>query len=104
MSMSAREEYLKTNPTIQAVVTSSAIVSGVSITGKVPDGFKEVKCSCCNKTVMKIDSSSVSGICFRCVAKSMNPDSIILTDLSDEEYKEFIQSKRKIWKIQEQLS
>lgn len=42
MSISAREEYLKTNPTIQAVVTSAAIVSGVSITGKVPDGFKEV--------------------------------------------------------------
>ena len=42
MSMSAREEYLKTNPTIQSVVTSAAIVSGVSITGKVPDGFKEV--------------------------------------------------------------
>ena len=71
---------------------------------RTPTGFKEVKCSCCNKETMKIDASSISGICFRCVAKSMNPDSIILTDLSDAEYKEFIQSKRKIWKIQEQLS
>ena len=42
MSISAREEYLKTNPTIDTVVTAAAIVSGVSITGKVPDGFKEV--------------------------------------------------------------
>lgn len=42
MSISAREEYLKTNPTIHAVMTAAAIVSGVSLTGKVPDGFKEV--------------------------------------------------------------
>jgi hypothetical protein len=42
MSFSAREEYLKQNPHIQSVVTSASIVSGVSITGKVPDGFKEV--------------------------------------------------------------
>ena len=42
MSLSAREEYLKQNPHIQSVVTSASIVSGVSITGKVPDGFKEV--------------------------------------------------------------
>lgn len=42
MGISAREEYLKDNPNIQPVVTAAAIVSGVSITGKVPDGFKEV--------------------------------------------------------------
>lgn len=42
MSISAREDYLKNNPTIHAVMTSAAIVSGVSLTGKVPDGFKEV--------------------------------------------------------------
>lgn len=69
-----------------------------------PSGFKEVKCSCCNKEVMKIDNDSASGICFRCVSKSMNPDSVILTDLSDSEYKEFIQKKIKIWKTQEQPS
>ena len=37
MSISAREDYLQTNPIIHSVVTSAAIVSGVSITGKVPD-------------------------------------------------------------------
>ncbi len=42
MSISAREDYLQTNPIIHSVVTSAAIVSGVSVTGKVPDGFKEV--------------------------------------------------------------
>ena len=71
---------------------------------RTPSGFKEVKCSCCNQTTMKIDSNSVSGTCFRCISKSMNPDSVILTDLSDKDYKEFIQRKIKIWKTQEQPS
>ena len=43
MSITAREEFLKTNPHIQQVhLGAMSIVSGVSITGKVPDGFKEV--------------------------------------------------------------
>ena len=71
---------------------------------RTPSGFKEVKCSCCNQTTMKIDNNSVSGTCFRCISKSMNPDSVILTDLSDKDYKEFIQKKIKIWKTQEQPS
>ena len=42
MSMSAREQYLKDNPHIQQMLGATSTVSGVSITGKVPDGFKEV--------------------------------------------------------------
>jgi len=43
MSMAAREQYLKDNPHIQQVhLGAMSIVSGVSITGKIPDGFKEV--------------------------------------------------------------
>ena len=43
MSWSARENYLKENSHIQQVhLGAMSIVSGVSITGKVPDGFKEV--------------------------------------------------------------
>lgn len=42
MKISEREEYLSQNPHIQPVVTAAGIVSGVSLTGKVPDGFKEV--------------------------------------------------------------
>lgn len=43
MSMSAREQYLKDNPHIQQIhLGAMSIVSGVSITGKIPDGFKEV--------------------------------------------------------------
>ncbi len=42
MSMSAREQYLKDNPHIQQMLGATSTVSGVSITGKIPDGFKEV--------------------------------------------------------------
>jgi hypothetical protein len=44
MKISEREEYLKTNPQIQPVMTAPAIVSGVSTSkqNRVPDGFKEV--------------------------------------------------------------
>lgn len=43
MSITSREDYLKENPHIQQVhLGSMSIVSGVSITGKIPDGFKEV--------------------------------------------------------------
>ena len=43
LSLSGKEAYLKENPHIQQVhLGAMSIVSGVSITGKVPDGFKEV--------------------------------------------------------------
>ncbi len=42
MKISEREDYLKNNPHIQPVVTAAQIVGGVSITDKVPGGFKEV--------------------------------------------------------------
>lgn len=42
MKISEREEYLSQNPHIQSIVTAAGIVGGVSLTGKVPDGFKEV--------------------------------------------------------------
>lgn len=42
MKWSEREEFLRENPCVQPLVTAAGIVSGVSLTGKVPDGFKEV--------------------------------------------------------------
>lgn len=42
MSISSREEYLRENPHIHAIVTAPALVTGVGTSGKVPDGFKEV--------------------------------------------------------------
>ena len=42
MKISERETFLKENPHIQSVIMAPAIVGGVSIKDKVPDGFKEV--------------------------------------------------------------
>ena len=43
ISLSGKDEYLKENPHIRQIhLGAMSIVSGVSITGKVPDGFKEV--------------------------------------------------------------
>ena len=44
MKISEREEYLRSNPHIQSVITAAAIVGAVSTSkqNKVPDGFKEV--------------------------------------------------------------
>jgi hypothetical protein len=42
LSLSQREQFLKDNSHMQQMLGATATVSGVSITGKVPDGFKEV--------------------------------------------------------------
>ena len=55
-----------------------------------PQGIRDAICSSCKITPMRIDEEAVSGICYRCVCKALNPTSIMLSDLSQEEYKEFI--------------
>jgi len=42
MKISEREQYLKNNPHIQPILSAPALVTGVSTSNKVPDGFKEV--------------------------------------------------------------
>lgn len=44
MSYASRTTFLSENPHIQSIITSAAIVSGVSTSkqNRVPDGFKEV--------------------------------------------------------------
>lgn len=60
------------------------------IASRTPKGFMEVACSKCGTERMVIDSNSVSGTCFKCVSKGMNGESIILTDLPQEEYVQFL--------------
>jgi hypothetical protein len=42
LSMSAKEQFLLDNPMIESYIMAPAIVSGVSLTNKIPSGFKEV--------------------------------------------------------------
>jgi hypothetical protein len=55
-----------------------------------PLGIKDAICSSCKVTPMRIDEEAVSGTCYKCVSKLVNPTSIMLTDMSQEEYREFI--------------
>jgi hypothetical protein len=57
---------------------------------RTPQGFKEVDCNRCNKEKVRIDGNSVSGTCYKCVSSGMNGESIIITDLPQEEYVQFI--------------
>jgi len=63
----------------------------MSIKARTVKGTKEVTCSVCNKHTMIIDHESVGGTCWRCTSRMANgAESLILTDLSPEAYKEFI--------------
>jgi len=42
MKISEREDFLKHNPNVQSLISAAAIVGGVTVKDKVPDGFKEV--------------------------------------------------------------
>jgi hypothetical protein len=42
LKISEKEKYLEENPHIESMISAAAIVGGVSIKDKVPDGFKEV--------------------------------------------------------------
>jgi hypothetical protein len=56
MKIAEREEFLINNPHMQPVVSAPMLVSSVSTTGKVPDGFKEVL----SKVAEKHPNSSVA--------------------------------------------
>jgi hypothetical protein len=42
MKISEREKFLKENPYVKLIISAPALVTGISITNKVPEGFKEV--------------------------------------------------------------
>ena len=42
MKISEKEKYLLENSNIESYIMAPSIVSGVSVTNKVPDGFKDV--------------------------------------------------------------
>lgn len=50
MSMKAKDQFMIDNPHLQTIIQAPAIVSGVAVKGKVPDGFKEVLSKIAEKT------------------------------------------------------
>ena len=56
--------------------------------------IKSMKCKSCNAIVDNVDEKSVSVTCWKCVAKSLNPHSVIISDLSKEELAAFLKKQR----------
>ena len=58
---------------------------------------KNLSCKDCGQIVYNVDSNAVSTICWRCVNKQLNPNSLIASDLDPEAWKDLV--KRKIFKL-----
>jgi hypothetical protein len=58
---------------------------------------KNLPCKDCGQVVYNVDSNAVSTICWRCVNKQLNPNSLIASDLDPEAWKDLV--KRKIFKL-----
>lgn len=48
-------------------------------------GVKTLACKNCNINVHNVDEQTVSVTCWRCVCNGLNPNSAILSDMSNEE-------------------
>ena len=51
-----------------------------------------MKCRECNNLVHNVDSESKSVLCYKCVSKSLNPNTKFYGDISQEDIKEIIRS------------
>lgn len=60
-------------------------------TGQRRSGVNIVlNCRECSNPVENVDSSSTSAVCWKCVNKSINPRSVIITDMEPEEWSKFL--------------
>jgi hypothetical protein len=53
-----------------------------------------MKCKTCNAEVHNVDEKTVAVTCWKCVAKTLNPHSVIISDLSSEELAAFLKKQR----------
>ena len=57
--------------------------------GSRQGGIKTLACKNCNRNVPNVDETTVAVTCWRCVCKGLNPNSVILSDMSPAELSEF---------------
>lgn len=53
-------------------------------------GIKSLPCRECGRTVDNVDTNATRATCWRCVSKSINPGSVIVSDLDDSEMADLI--------------
>jgi hypothetical protein len=49
-----------------------------------------LNCRECSEPVHNVDSGSISATCWKCVNKSINPNSVIITDMEPGEWSTFL--------------
>lgn len=57
--------------------------------GNRTGGVKTIKCKNCSRNVENVDETTVAVTCWRCVCKGLNPNSVILSDMTAEQIGEF---------------
>jgi hypothetical protein len=53
-------------------------------------GGRELGCKLCGRKVYNVDAEAASVKCWRCVCVEVNPSSVIISDLNNEEMEEFL--------------
>lgn len=66
-----------------------------SSAGRRTVSSKDLECRECQRWVENVDSDAASVLCWRCVSKSLNPQSIILSDMSGKELAAFLRGDKK---------
>jgi hypothetical protein len=56
-------------------------------------GGRVLNCKLCDRKVYNVDAAAAWVRCWRCVCKEVNPSSIIISDLSSEEMREFLNKR-----------
>ena len=65
-----------------------------SSTGQRSSGEnKNLPCKDCGQIISNVDSNTVSAICWRCVSKQINPNSLIVSDLDDNAWRDLLKTK-----------
>jgi NAD-dependent SIR2 family protein deacetylase len=62
--------------------------------GSRTGGVKTMQCKECKAEVHNVDEKTVAVTCWKCVAKSLNPHSVIISDMSKEELSGFLKKQR----------
>jgi len=63
-------------------------------TGRKSSSTKDLGCKECGNIVYNVDTDTESVLCWRCVLKSLNPSSTIVSDMTAAEFGEFLKKQR----------
>jgi NAD-dependent SIR2 family protein deacetylase len=55
--------------------------------------IKTMLCKECKSQVHNVDEKTISVTCWKCVSKSLNPQSVIISDMNEDELKNFIKKQ-----------